>query len=188
METKTQNSSPTYKTIALGHSDIAAMLELQNKIKSHDIIAKDAASLTAHFNAGHSAIGIIRDGVLIAQATIKPDPVKTNTATIGFLMTDPAHRGQGLSNSLIGAALQKMGYEGFDTAQARVKVDNQQTAWKHFERQGFAITETGESPDQKGRQVFTLQKALKPVFFGALHKREKPEPKTCHVTLATPAP
>lgn len=144
----------------LGTSDIPAMLALQARVQSGDVITKDAASLSALFNAGNVALGLYHNGALVAQATIKKERDIPQTGTIGFMMTDPAHRGTGLSNILIGHALTKMGYMGFDIAQARVKIDNGCAAWKRFEKHGFTLSSIGESPDCAGRQVYTLSKTL----------------------------
>lgn len=154
----------TYSLRVLDGGDIKDMIALQERVGSDDIIKKTASVLAAHFNAGHTALGIEKDGALVAQTTIKADPMLPQTATIGFMMTDPAHRGQGLNDMLVGKALTHMGYNGFMVAQARVKIDNSSTAWKKFEKHGFSIIGQGESPDQKGRQVYTLQKTLSDEF------------------------
>ncbi len=180
----------TLKT--LGKRDIPAMLALQDRVHSGDIIAKDTATLTTLFNTGNSALGIFKNGELVAQATIKKELDIPKTGTIGFMMTDPAHRGAGLSDILIDHALTRMGYMGFDVAQARVKIDNGSAAWRRFEKHGFEITGVGESPDCAGRQVYTFQKTLSAHFLATNNntaQRQRPHDQSNAVMpLARPAP
>lgn len=147
----------------LGKADIPAMLALQDKVQSGDLIARDSFSLRRHFNNGDTAIGIEHEGKLLAQLTIKAETAADDTATIGFFMTDPDHRGHGYAGQLLSSATAYIEENGFSTAQARVKQDNGTQAWKHFAKQGFDLVSTGESPEQAGRQVYVLQKQFEDV-------------------------
>lgn len=165
----TQTTQDLATLTVLGAEDIPAMLALQDKVGSADIIAKTKESLTAHFNAGNAALGIVQDGRLVSQLTVKSENAG-ETATIGFFMTDPDYRGQGLAGQLLDMAINTIKDTGFSHAQARVKLDNGTQAWKHFAKQGFDVVAKGESPDQAGRQVFVLQKQLESVPVAPRHE------------------
>lgn len=168
----------------LDESHIPAILALQAEAGDGQVIDRTAQSLTAHFNAGHTAIGVFHGGQLVGQSLIRtedipaaPLPVKGDLkqqfikqSLIGGVVVSKAARGQGLGATMINLWLSMAEKAGADVAHARVRVGNQKS-WEIFMQSGLSITSSGPSPDHPHEKVYFMHKPLTHSFELSARKR-----------------
>lgn len=153
----------------LDESHIPAMIELQKAAGDGQVIDRDAASLRAHFNAGHEAFGVFHDGRLVAQSLITGHgtsaPVQgalsrhfSKTSTMGGVVVAYEARGKGLLDSMIRVWSDRAASQGADVLHARVRPENDKS-WNVFLRNGLSITAKGPSPDGN-HDVYFMYKSL----------------------------
>lgn len=148
--------------IALDERYIPAMLALQEAGGDGQIVERDYNTLRAHFQAGHSAIGVYDGHKLLAQALIRTDTLSDTfkkQTTMGGVVVAPEARGQGLMDLMVATWLRRATRDGIDTAHARVRVGNEKS-WAGFMRHALAITAVGASPDHPHEQVYFMHRPL----------------------------
>lgn len=170
-----QGDAHKHLVIDLSDDDIKHILALQDKEQSGNTIKRDEQYLTRHFENGHSGLGIIHDGKLIAQALISTSLVKGEDlkahfkeadeskvyrqSTIGTFIVDPAYRGQGLSDQLLDQWEAHAKDHGATIMHARVKQENVQGHIK-FSGLGMTLSDIAGSPEDPSRIVSYFYKPV----------------------------
>jgi ribosomal protein S18 acetylase RimI-like enzyme len=140
------------------------MAALQLRCGNDNVVPRDAEYYSAHFAAGHGAIGIFdNNGVLVGHSLTRE--ADGNSTTFNVLV-DPQHRGQRLHTRMIDKWLEDATHKGLQSVSARVRVDNY-ASLKNFEAAGMSRVAEEPSPDAPEHMTYWLKKSLRPTYIAS---------------------
>ena len=160
-----------YALLQLDLGNVDSILDLQSRVSGDNTIQRDKGYLSAHFNNGHSALGVLHGSKLVGHALMTQDVVYSDQSvnhapalsytqnTISMFLIDPEHAGKGLGSRILQAWEAAAKATGADVLHARVKASNQ-AGYKRFNKMGLETQYQAPSPDDAQRIVSYMYKSL----------------------------